>query len=267
MPLEPDDAQRHDHDLGLRHDLPRLVSRRSALAVLAGGFGSVLVGCGADARGPAAGAPPAGAGVVAEETAGPFPANGSNGPDVLTASGVVRRDITRSFADASGTADGLPTRLEMTLLDVAGGGGPMAGAAVYVWHCTRDGAYSLYEEPVLGENFLRGVQAAGADGKVVFDTIFPGAYRGRYPHVHFEVYASLDLATASQPKLRTSQVALPKDACDLAYASAGYEGSRANFAQVSLESDGVFADGYASQLAKSSGSAGDGLALTLNVGV
>ena len=38
-------------------------------------------------------------GEIPEETAGPFPGDGSNGPNVLTESGVVRSDITASFGD------------------------------------------------------------------------------------------------------------------------------------------------------------------------
>ena len=35
--------------------------------------------------------------MIPEETAGPFPGDGSNGPDVLTESGVVRSDITTTL--------------------------------------------------------------------------------------------------------------------------------------------------------------------------
>ena len=267
----PEDAP-HAHDLGLAHDLPRLVSRRRALGLFGTGIGAVLAGCGAASE-PGA-STPAGAtttttaaAAVPEETAGPFPGDGSNGPNVLTESGVVRRDITKSFGDASGVAEGVPTRLEMTLLDIAGGGTPLAGAAVYAWHCTRDGKYSLYEADAAGENFLRGVQESDADGKVVFDTIFPAAYSGRWPHVHFEVYESLDAATSSAPKLRTSQVAIPPEACETVFATAGYEQSAQNLSGSSLEGDGVFSDGYASQLATATGSVEDGMVLALNVGV
>ena len=69
---------------------------------------------------------------IPEETAGPFPADGSNGPDVLTQSGIVRRDITTSFGGLKGTAEGVPTTINLKLLDVAGGGGPLGGAAVYL---------------------------------------------------------------------------------------------------------------------------------------
>src|SRR4051794_10454621 len=96
----------HDHDKGLDHDLPRLINRRGALGLLAGSVFLTACGSGGDTK-----TQPASAGVTAvpEETGGPFPGDGSNGPDVLTASGVVRRDITTSFGDASGTATGVPT--------------------------------------------------------------------------------------------------------------------------------------------------------------
>ena len=90
---------------------------------------------------------------------------------------------------------------------------------------------------------------------------------GRWPHIHFEVYESLDAAASGGDKLRTSQIALPKAICDEVYATGGYEQSAQNLAQTSLEGDMVFGDGYRSQLARASGSASDAIALSLNVGV
>ena len=55
------------------------------------------------------------------ETAGPHPGDGSNGPNVLGEEDVVRSDIRSSFGDASGTADGVPMTLELTLTDLANG--------------------------------------------------------------------------------------------------------------------------------------------------
>jgi protocatechuate 3,4-dioxygenase beta subunit len=98
-------------------------------------------------------------------------------------------------------------------------------------------------------------------------TIFPAAYSGRWPHIHFEVYEDLAAATAASSKLRTSQIALPKDVCDLVFATSGYEQSVENLGGTSLESDMVFSDGYASQLAKASGDVERGITLSLNVGV
>jgi protocatechuate 3,4-dioxygenase beta subunit len=252
-----------DHDRGLAFDLPRLMSRRRALGLLAASVGSAaLAACRSSSSPSATGGAAA---EIPDETAGPFPGDGSNGPNLLTESGVVRSDITSSIGDASGVADGVPTEVELTLLDVAVGGKPLADAAVYVWHCTMDGRYSMYD--IAGENYLRGVQQADRDGKVAFKSIFPGAYAGRWPHIHFEVYESLEAATSAGSKLKTSQLALPKDACDEVYATPGYEQSAGNFAQMSIDTDMVFADGYAGQLAKASGTAGSGVRLTLNVGV
>jgi protocatechuate 3,4-dioxygenase beta subunit len=259
-----------DHDLGLSHDLPLLVSRRRALGLLAGGLGATaLAACESSSDGGQAttATEESATAEVPEETAGPYPGDGSNGPNVLAESGVVRSDITSSFGGASGTAEGVPTTIEMTLLDVAAGGKALAGAAVYIWHCDMPGRYSMYDAEIASENYLRGVQVSDKQGKVSFASIFPGAYSGRWPHIHFEVYESLEAATAAGSKLRTSQVALPKEACDAAYAIDGYEQSVQNLAQTSLDSDMVFSDGYASQLADWSGSAGDGIALRLNVGV
>ena len=139
--------------------------------------------------------------------------DGSNGVNVLTESGIVRSDITRSFGSASGVATGVPLTIRLKVLDTSNGSGALPGAAVYLWHCDRDGRYSLYSEGVTQENYLRGVQETGGDGTVTFTSIFPAAYSGRWPHLHFEIYPSLGAATTASGKLRTSQMALPEAAC------------------------------------------------------
>jgi protocatechuate 3,4-dioxygenase beta subunit len=134
-------------------------------------------------------------------------------------------------------------------------------------HCDREGRYSLYSEGVTEENYLRGVQEADADGSVTFTTIYPAAYAGRWPHIHFEVYPSLDDATSASNKLRTTQLALPEETSSAVYATDGYDASVANLAQTSLDTDNVFSDGYSLQLAKVTGSVQDGLTATLTVPV
>ena len=272
-----DGATIEDHDRGLSFDLPRLVSRRTAVGLLAGGVGSAIVAaCGGSDGETTTGASATSSETessgdttseIPEETAGPFPGDGSNGPNVLSESGVVRGDITKSFGSASGVAEGVPTTVEMTLLDVAAGGTPLTGAAVYLWHCDIAGRYSLYDQEIAGENYLRGVQESDGDGKLTFKTIFPAAYMGRWPHIHFEVYESLDAATQGSGKLSTSQIAIPEEICQSVYATEGYEQSVANLSQTSLDTDTVFSDGYKSQLATVTGSVEDGIALKLNVGV
>ncbi len=199
--------------------LTKPVSRRGALALL-GGLGLVAAGCsgGNDSSNATAttkgasssttsttsGATTTTAGstaatitdctIIPEETGGPFPGDGSNGPDALGESGVVRKDITTSFDGKSGTADGVPYTIQFTVVNVDNGCKPLTGAAVYVWHCDRDGNYSMYGSAT-DANYLRGVQEVDANGVVSFTSIFPACYSGRWPHVHFEVYPSVADAT------------------------------------------------------------------------
>jgi protocatechuate 3,4-dioxygenase beta subunit len=205
--------------------------------------------------------------IIPEETAGPFPGDGSNGPNVLAESGVVRSDIRSSFGSSTTVAEGIPLTIQVTIQDGVDCV-PLGGAAVYLWHCNREGEYSLYTEAVADENYLRGVQEADDNGLVTFQSIFPACYSGRWPHIHFEVYPSLDMATNEANKIATSQIALAKDACDAVYATDGYSQSVSNMTQVSLTSDNVFGDdGGAQQLGTINGSVSDGYTVALTVPV
>jgi protocatechuate 3,4-dioxygenase beta subunit len=205
--------------------------------------------------------------IIPEETAGPYPGDGSNGPNVLAESGVVRSDIRSSFGSSTTVAEGIPLTIQVTIQDGADCV-PLAGAAVYLWHCNRAGEYSLYTQAVANENYLRGVQEADGNGLVTFQSIFPACYSGRWPHIHFEVYPSLDMATNEANKIATSQIALPQDACDAVYATDGYDQSISNMTQVSLTRDNVFGDdGGAQQLGTMSGSVADGYTVALTVPV
>ncbi|WP_030168651.1 MULTISPECIES: intradiol ring-cleavage dioxygenase [Actinomycetes] len=269
-------------DQGLAFDVDTLFSRRRMLAVF--GLGAATVGlaaCGGSSNSNSATSSATTAAStttstgsstalteIPDETAGPYPGDGSNGPDVLEQSGIVRTDIRSSFGDFSGTADGVPITLQLTVSDLANGGVPLEGAAVYVWHCTREGGYSLYSDGVTDQNFLRGVQIADAAGKVEFISIFPACYSGRWPHIHFEVYPDQNSITDSTNAISTSQVALPQDVCDAVYATAGYEDSVANLARVGLDSDNVFGDDSgAAQLASVTGDVTGGYTVALAVGV
>ena len=163
---------------------------------------------------------------VPDETGGPYPGDGSNGPNVLDDSGIVRSDITSSFGSSTTKAQGVPLTINLTVTDAGNGYSALAGAAVYLWHCDRDGQYSLYSQGVTEENYLRGVQATNAAGTATFTSIFPAAYSGRWPHIHFEVYQSLAQATSSGQIVKTSQIALPEAACAEVYATVGLRGER-----------------------------------------
>ena len=264
-------------DQGLGFDV-ETITRRRLLQVL--GFGAIsagmftIAGCApGETAGPTAGstAGPTGVGsttsptnqtgaacaVIPEETAGPFPGDGTNGPDILSESGVVRPDITASIGSSTTKAEGIPLEIRLQIVDAANGCAPIPGAAVYLWHCDREGRYSMYTNGVEDENYLRGVQVAGDDGSVTFTSIFPGCYPGRWPHIHFEVYGSVADATDASKIIATSQIALPANACQEAYESAGYESSVTNLANTSLARDMVFGgDGGVHQIGTMSGSIG-----------
>ncbi|OWQ92999.1 intradiol ring-cleavage dioxygenase [Roseateles aquatilis] len=284
----------HDHDHGLAHDLAVLLQRRRALGVLAGlaGIGGLtLIGCGGggtDAGTSAAGSSSssgssgsgstgsgssAGCSVIPEETAGPYPGDGSNSngsgiANALALSGIVRADIRGSIGTASGVAGGVPLTLTLKLVNTASSCADLSGYALYLWHCDREGRYSLYSASIVNENYLRGVQSTGSDGTVTFTTIFPGCYDGRMPHLHFEVYKSASAATSYANKVKTSQIAFPTDVCTTVYTTAsGYGASLTNFNRISFATDNVFSDGYSTQLATLTGSVSAGYAATLTVGI
>lgn len=274
----------HEHDLGLSHDLGTLLDRRRALGLVGGlGLAAALTACGSsggDGSNAATSSTPStttstgtstgttsATTEIPEETGGPYPADGSNGVNVLTESGIVRSDLRTSFGTGSATAQGVPLTITLKVLDVSSGGSALAGAAVYLWHCDRDGRYSMYDQEIANENYLRGVQETASDGSVTFTSIYPAAYSGRWPHIHFEVYPSVAKATSASDKLRTSQLALPEAQSKLVYATDGYSRSVTNLAQTSLATDNVFSDGYSLQLATVTGSVGDGMVATLNVPV
>jgi protocatechuate 3,4-dioxygenase beta subunit len=277
-------------DQGVSFDIGTLLSRRRVLGLVGLGVGAAaLAACAPlDLRAtPATPAPSSAtpgsattaspataadaatlpAGEIPQETAGPYPGDGSNGPDVLERSGIVRGDI-RSSLDGGATAEGVPLRLELTILDTARGDIPFAGVAVYVWHCDAQGGYSMYSRGLEDETYLRGVQIADAAGLVSFTSVFPACYAGRWPHIHFEVYPDVSALTGPGEAIATSQVALPQGTCTSVYATAAYAGSSANLARVSLASDNVFGDdGGALQLATVTGDTATGYVASLTVRV
>jgi protocatechuate 3,4-dioxygenase beta subunit len=281
------------HGDSLAEDFDRLLrsaaSRRTSLRwLLAGAAALPGAGCGGGAGLSAAeaGSTTSGSGattgattsgslgcaVIPEETGGPYPADGTNSSvggiaNALVLSGIVRSDIRSSIAGASGVAAGIPLTIRLQLVNVGANCASAAGAAVYLWHCDRAGNYSMYSSGATGENYLRGVQQADANGVVTFTTIVPGCYAGRVPHVHFEVYPSLAKATSAANRVKTSQFTFPMATLNEAYAASGYETSVRNLAGISYATDNVFNDGTTLQMATVTGSPGAGYLATLTVGV
>ncbi len=99
----------------------------------------------------------------------------------------VRKDISEGLA-------GLPMRLALRIVDADCK--PIAGAKVKIWHTQRSGSYSgntpnngmcLKDASDASKHYFRGAQTTDDDGRVDFDSCFPGWYRGRTIHIHFTV--------------------------------------------------------------------------------
>jgi protocatechuate 3,4-dioxygenase beta subunit len=157
---------------------------------------------------------------------------------------LTRRDITEG-------RPGIPLILRMTIVD-ATTCEPIRNADVEVWHADATGVYSGYgassppaggggghATPNNGKRFLRGHQRTNAAGSVRFDTVYPGWYRGRTPHIHLKVHVGGSVVHTGQvffrdaisdAVYRTSQYRAhgqpdTTNAADSIYAQAG--GSRA----------------------------------------
>jgi protocatechuate 3,4-dioxygenase beta subunit len=183
----------------------------------------------------------------------------------------VRSDIRSSFVGTSTTtAAGVQVTITLTLVNVNSACAPLAGYAVYIWHCDAAGRYSLYDVPA--ESWLRGVGVTDANGRVTFTTIFPGCYAGRWPHIHFEVFSSLATATGGRFASLIGQLAMPSATCSTVYnGSSTYSSSIANFSRVSIASDNVFGDNTSAQIAQQtpamSGSVSAGYTATATIGL
>ena len=92
---------------------------------------------------------------------------------------LTRRDVTEKV-------HGMPQVLRVTVVR-ASNCRPIKGADVEIWHAAPDGEYSGFDGSS-GTRYLRGHQRSDAAGRVRFDTVFPGWYRGRTPHIHLKVH-------------------------------------------------------------------------------
>ncbi|NBE07813.1 dioxygenase family protein [Paragemmobacter ruber] len=255
--LDDDKDHDHAHPEGLRADLPRLLlGRRAVLAgVVGSGAALALIGPRVLAQGVVTGAAADGAVCVAQpaEMAGPFPADGTNVRagqvvNILTERGVIREDIRSSIGGLRPVAAGVPMRLDLRLVDVRRGCAPLEGHAVYLWQCDAAGVYSIYG--AADRTYLRGVAISDSGGRVRMLTVVPGTYPGRWPHLHFEVFASAAAAVDGAAALLTGQFAMPEEACRVAYrADPAYAASRAALDGVRLDRDGIFRNGTAAERA------------------
>jgi protocatechuate 3,4-dioxygenase beta subunit len=281
----------HNHAEGLQQDLNQMQRRQwlrkaSSMGMVMG-MPSLLLGCGgggeaasssssssasSSSSSSSGGSSASNCSAIPSETAGPYPGDGTNTSsgatsNVLSLAGLNRQNITSSISGyGSGTATGVALTVNLTLNSVSSGcNTPLAGYAVYLWHCDALGRYSLYSSGVTGESYLRGLQVSDSNGQLSFTTIFPGCYSGRWPHVHFEIFSSLASATSGSTDIKTSQFALPQSVCSTVYGQSGYTSSASNLSAISLASDNIFNDGYSLQMADVTGSVAAGYAASLQI--
>jgi protocatechuate 3,4-dioxygenase beta subunit len=185
-----------------------LIGRREALITLGAGVGAAY-----GLRGLLRAAPAESASCVLqrETTEGPFWLD----LDLL------RRNIR-------GGRSGTPLTLRLKVVD-ATTCRPIRNATVDVWHADAGGVYS----GVSGNsgNFLRGIQRSDARGNVRFETIVPGWYGGRTPHIHVKVFVSGD-------EVHTGQLFFRPATLRGIYAQGAY--ARRGQADTSNASDGIY---------------------------
>lgn len=194
--------------------------------------------------------------VIPEETQGPYLLRA-----ILRNPAMVRKDIREGKA-------GIPLTLRLKVQNVNNGCRPIANAAVYIWHCDKDGSYSGYSSRENGnhadETYLRGIQITDRNGEVSFTTIFPGWYPGRITHIHFQVYLNDNRAVAATV---TSQLAFPQNVTKAVYDTPLYRARGQNKTVADFREDGVFSDGTAHQIAAVSGDPRQSLNATLAIGI
>ncbi|MGW7025609.1 intradiol ring-cleavage dioxygenase [Streptomyces xanthophaeus] len=130
----------------------------------------------------------------APERAAPHPATATPGCVLTTewGAGPNYLDLDRVRSDITGGREGVPFRLELTVVRASEGCRPVRGAAVDLWQADAQGAYSNARD-----GYLRGTQLTDAAGRAVFRTIVPGWYAHLAPHIHFKVRPDARTQTSS----------------------------------------------------------------------
>lgn len=214
-----------------------LITRRQMITILGAAAGSSLIGC---ARGP--GGPTgsytkqiiAGCLVSPEQTEGPF----------FVDERLNRSDIRIDPANGS-ISPGVPLRLTLHVNNVSNDScTPLPGATVDVWHCDALGSYSDVRDnaggsgDTRGKKFLRGYQVTDSEGKVEFQTIYPGWYQGRNVHIHYMIRTN---PTSEVGHEFTSQLYFDEAITDQVHALAPY--SQKGRRDTTNDQDGIYRRG------------------------
>ena len=253
-------------------ELDRRFTRRQALSAIGTvGLGAFLAACasnatsttiaGASTTGTTGSTTTAGAGATTAATAVTtidcvLVPEMTEGPYYLDLD-LVRSDITEDRV-------GVPLALTIVVASVDGCS-PIQDAAVDLWHCDAEGIYSGFIAASTGQGsgtddsiFLRGTQLTDTDGRVTFQTLYPGWYQGRTVHMHMKVHVGGN-------QIHTTQLFFDDAFTDEVYAASEPYASRPNRSTLNGD-DGIYGGGgEATTLAVAA--AGEGYAATLVVGV
>lgn len=193
--------------------------------------------------------------IAAQEVEGPYPLS-----TILSNTAIVRSDITEGKT-------GVPLTIRLKLLDTNNNCAPLSNAAVYIWHCDKDGLYSGYDNTnnagQAGLTYLRGIQVSDSTGRVTFKTIYPGWYVGRITHIHVQVFLNNNTGTTA---MATTQMAFPLAITAAVYNSTLYPKGQ-NTSVTSFAADNIFSDGTSTEMLTLSGSVAKGYVGGLVIGV
>ena len=231
------------------------ITRREILGALTAAAGAAVVACGSSPTAASSisngnsstttgGTTSGSCSVIPSETEGPYP----DRTGMINNPAFYRQDITEG-------RPGTPLTLALAVVSAANGCAPVANATIEVWQCDAAGAYSEY---TVAGTFLRGLQRTDANGVATFNTIYPGWYSGRAPHIHLEVFVN-------RASVKTTQMAFPEDVSRAVYSQGVYASRGTNFTRNST--DNVFADGTTNEMATMTGSTTSGYTATLQIGI
>jgi protocatechuate 3,4-dioxygenase beta subunit len=198
-------------------DLPigRVLTRREALTLLGSTGTILLLGGSRAAANPARKVPPRHPCVVRPaSTQGPYYVDEK----------LNRADIRSDPSDGA-VKEGALLALTLNIASIANSAcSPLEGAVVDVWHCDAEGVYSDAVDRLFnttGKKFLRGYQITNKNGVAQFNTIYPGWYPARTPHIHYKIRSP---ASAKPPYEFTGQMYFDEGMSDRVYARPPYAG-------------------------------------------
>jgi len=160
---------------------------------------------------------------------------------------------------------GLPLNLNINVYNANSQAcSPIHDVHVDIWHSNAQGIYSdVNFLGSAGESFLRGYQVTDSNGKVTFQTIYPGWYMGRTPHIHLK--ARVFNGSGEEAVEATTQLFFDDSISDQVYASNAPYNNRGG-RRLRNSQDGIYG-GRSSLLVPLKGSVTKGYSGTISIGI